>query len=296
MRVTELIGSFRKRRIWGFTQRVYRTLGPLICAAIHRAVVALSDRIVPTNLALKHEYDYRLIYVNPTTIRRGLKVGVWRSSNEGQSARSRLRQWYRLGDGWKSVRTHVSRNLHGDFMAYGDWDKDALPFDLLPVVVQLFLERRPPQDTGEYQRYAARIRAGQLAWTKGLRSIEELDEYFAALIDTFDDIRAHGYRTQDEIGGSGVDEIRVCVDRHGRLCVFGGGTHRLSIAKLLRVERVPVILKRVHSTWVREWMQTSGTDDPVAAIRQGVAFLEAATPDNHEGNLGLPVSATERDQ
>ena len=293
MRTPELIGYLRKRRIWRFVRWLHRSVGPFLCSAIHRSVLTLNDRrIVPTSLALKHEYDYRLIYVNPATIRHGLKVGKWRSRSQGQSVWSRLRGWYRLGDGWKSVRTHITRNLHGDFIAPGDWDLDAMPLDLLPVVVQLFVEGRSPHDTDEYQRLSAKIRIGNFAWTKGNRSIKELDEYFAALINAFHDIKANGYRTQSEIGENGIDEIRVCVDRHGRLCVFGGGTHRLSIAKLLRLQRVPVILKRVHSTWVSEWMQKARTSDPVVAVREGVSYLESATSVT-QTDVEVPVRATE---
>ena len=60
----------------------------------------------------------------------------------------------------------------------------------------------------------------------------------------------NGYRTQIELGKSGDDEIRVCIDRDGQISVFGGGTHRLSMALVLRFDSVPVLIKRVHSEWV----------------------------------------------
>lgn len=253
-----------------------------VCRAIHSTVSVLGPRMLPVNLVLKHMYDYRLIYVDPWDIELVLKSGAWKRDALGKRPYSRLRDWYELGGGWKSVRSHVSRNFHGRFIADGDWDASAKPMGILPVTYQLFREGRRPEETDQYRKDVRRIKkartteAGTLAWAKG-SSIDELDEYYARLIDIYQDIRANGYRVQAEIGEDGSDEIRVCIGREGQLCVFGGGTHRLSIAKLLELDRIPVILKCVHSAWVEHWKRSAGTKDPIEAIGQGVARLEATS-------------------
>jgi len=170
----------------------------------------------------------------------------------------------------------LTRNLYGRFVAGGDWDERAERFDDLPVITQLFKEGRPPEETGLYQRQLRGIQAGELAWTKGCRTQPELDEQFAELIRTFETIRATGYHTQAELGLERGDEIRVCVDRRGRLCVYGGGSHRLAMAKLLDLPGVPVIVGRVHGLWVEQWMRRAGTSNRLVAIAEGVAALESA--------------------
>lgn len=280
MNKSELIGRLRRRGVWTLAGKVRRRMALPICRAIHGTVAVLGARALPVNLVLKHMYDYRLIYVDPMDIELLLKSGAWQIDAVGKSPYSRLRDWYEVGGGWKSVRSHVSRNFHGRFIADGDWDARAKPMEILPVAYQLFHEGRRPEETDQYKKDARRIRearrieAGNLAWTKGGSTIDELDEYYERLIDIYQDIRANGYQTQAEIGEEGSDEIRVCIDRKGRLCVFGGGTHRLSIAKLLDLDRIPVILKCVHSAWVDDWKRKAETDDPIEAIGQGVARLE----------------------
>lgn len=209
-------------------------------------------------------------------IRLSIRVGAWRHLTDKRNRWDRLRAWYYHGDGSKSVLNHVTRNFHGRFVAGGDWDIASKPFDLLPAAIQIFREGRRPQETDEYRRHLTRIEEGKLAWTRGCRNQQELDQYYADLVSAFEDIRANGYRTQVELGNDGGDEIRICIDRHGQLCVFGGGTHRLSIAKLLELEQIPVVLKRVHEEWVEEWKAQVGVTDSIEAIRRGIASLESA--------------------
>lgn len=288
MRLPELIGHLRRSRLLAVWRRPRLILGRWTCAVIHGTVSALGPRLLPANLALKHDYDYRPIYVDPADIHRSLRIGAWRWDGAGQSRWGRLKAWYEHGGGWKSVTTHVTRNFHGRFVADGDWDTRAERLDILPVVVQLFEEGRSPAETDEYQKHLENIKAGKLAWARGCRNVEELDEYYARLTRTFEDIRTNGYRTQMELGEDGADEIRISIDRHGALGVFGGGTHRLSIAKLLGLERVPVILKRVHSEWVASWMDRLETSDPIQAIEHGVATLESPWSEAvGEANQGL---------
>jgi hypothetical protein len=231
---------------------------------------------MPIDLVLKHTYDYRLVFVDPTLVQLRVNIGSWRRSPPALSPWARLYSWFELGGGWKTAQHHLTRNLYGRFVAGGDWDERAERFDDLPVITQLFKEGRPPEETDLYQRQLQRIEAGDLAWTKGCRTQPELDELFAELIRTFETIRASGYRTQAELGLEGGDEIRICVDRRGRLCVYGGGSHRLAIAKLLDLPRVPVIIGRVHALWVEQWMRRAGTSNRIDAIARGVAALESA--------------------
>ncbi len=277
MRRSILIGHLRRLGLWGVGRRVHRMLARPICTLIHEAVCRLGPALSPTDLFLKHVYDYRMVFIDPDSVTTVLKAGAWPGRGDSGPRFEKLQRWLAQGGGWKTAQRHITRNFHGRFVAEGDWDAKSETFAALPVVTQLFQEGKAPEETDLYQRRLRKIEAGELAWTKGCRTQAELDQQFAELIRTFEAIRATGYRTQVELGRDGADEIRVCVDRQGRLCVYGGGTHRLAIAKLLKLPRVPVIIGRVHALWVDAWMRELGTSDIVAAVAEGVKDLVSAS-------------------
>lgn len=277
----ELVGQLRKYGLWNAGRKARRAVGPFLCTGIHGAVERLGRRFTSTDLYLKHVYDYRPIYVNPAEVRLILRPGEWRH-HRNRSLWGSFRTWREQGDGPKSVRSHITRNLHGQFLLAGDWDTGARPMEVLPVVVQLFEEGKKPEETDTYQKHLRNLQARRLTWAKNWSSVEDLDAYFARLIDIYEDISTSGYRTQGDLDQIGDDEIRICINRNGDMCVFGGGTHRLSMAKLLELDRVPVILKRVHTDWVHSWMQQSDDGDPIEAVHRGVASLEASSADASE--------------
>lgn len=282
MRSLEIVGQLRRYGIWDIGKKARGTISPHVCAAIHRTVVSLGPSLTPTNLQLKHRYDFCPVYLDPTGVDLVIRAGGWRR-RAGKSPWMRIRAWYEEGDGLKSVHTHPTRNFHGRFVLDGDWDLRAKPLGILPVIIQLFQEGRRPEETDAYQRHLQDLQAGRLTWTKGIRSVEELDAYYSELVRVYDNIRANGYRTQRDLGESGSDEVRIAINRLGEPCVFGGGTHRLSIAKLLQLDRIPVMIKRVHSNWVDSLIEQAGEDDPVQAIQHGLAVLgQSAGP-------GIPI-------
>jgi len=72
-------------------------------------------------------------------------------------------------------------------------------------------------------------------------------------------VGANGYRSQQElddtdspadwIGSTAIaDEIIVGLDRHGEFVHLKNGRHRLAVAQLLGVDRIPVILSLYHPT------------------------------------------------
>ena len=260
--------------VWNASRRAYGVAGSLACAATHTAVIT-APHLVSANLRLKHEYDYRTIKVDPAHITRMLKVGHWRkrSSDRLASRLAYIRDWQRLGGGWKTTQRHLSRNIQGQFIVGGDWDLECRPFEIRPSARQMFLEGLPPHETDEYQNILERINAREFKWTRGCYSVEDLDKYFARHLRLFKEISANGYRSQVDLGLDGADEIRVCVDRYGRLSVFGGGTHRLSIVKLLEIATVPVVVKRVHASWVNTWLEHLASRNPIEAISHGLAEL-----------------------
>lgn len=64
------------------------------------------------------------------------------------------------------------------------------------------------------------------------------------------DIKENGYKTQRELGRANpTNEITVNIGRNGQFLFNGGGRHRLSIAKLLNIEEIPIVVKIRHKQW-----------------------------------------------
>lgn len=287
MTTLDLVGWLRRFRLWPRVRLIVRAISSPLARVAHSLFVRLGPRFSGQNLRLKHRFDHAPLYIDPQSINRQIRVGRWRDLY-GPSRLDRLRAWYTAGDGLKNTRIHLTRNLHGKFIADGDWDVRSKEIEVLPVITQLFVEGKTPRETDAYQRQLKRIQNGELTWTKGLSSQAELDQYYDDLITAHEDIKNNGYRTQRELGENGIDEIRVCVDRMGRICSYGGGTHRISMARILSLDAVPVILKRIHALWLSQVVDTtSGLDD--AAVDRALIALGF----RFDARPGLPMT---RDQ
>ncbi len=140
----------------------------------------------------------------------------------------------------------------------GDWDLRTNEFHSLDVY-RAFRDRfengKPWDKTDYYARVLGDIEAGRLRWNCADKG--QFHERLKAIEDLYKNILAHGYRSQAEIATSGYgefescgveDEIRVHIDRHGEY-LFADGRHRLSIAKILNLETVPVKVSRRHRKW-----------------------------------------------
>lgn len=112
------------------------------------------------------------------------------------------------------------------------------------------------------------------AWGHVDDAVEHRCRSIEALYDT---IRVDGYRTQAELAARGesgpgappiptLGEITIDVGRDGRLCWRRYGQHRLAIARVLGVDRVPILVARRHERWqdVRDRMreERAGALDP----------------------------------
>jgi len=285
-----LVGRLRSIGVWRYLQRVHRLVAPPTCAVIHDLVEFVGPRFLPVDLVLKHHYDYVPVQVDPSTVRGlvPLRTGVGPLSGGLRGVVDRYRRWAELGGGWKCTQRHLTRNISGRFVADGDWDLERTPFKMVSSVVEIFVDDVPPQETEEYKKTLGRVEDRDLVWTRGFRTKQDVDDYFAQLVAVYNDIQTNGFRTQKELGYDGADEIRVCIDRNGDLNIFGGGTHRLSIALLLELDTVPVLVKRVHTRWVDRCMERYG-GSVVSAISEGIANLGSDEVSDEFADVVRPV-------
>ena len=229
-----LVGHLRRTGIWTLGQKAHRLVGPPLCSLVHSAVITLGTRVFSLNVVLKHHYDYHLVYLDPKLIAGEVSMFAGFRTIAGSRRVRRSRRSARdLGGGWKHVGSHITRSLWGRFIVDGDWDLESRPFEPRESIVELVSEGRQPRDTSEYQKLLSKVQAGDLAWARGLKTPKDVDRYFDQLLEAVESIRKDGLRSQVELAGTQGDEVRVCIGRNGDLSIFGGGTHRLSIALVL---------------------------------------------------------------
>lgn len=162
------------------------------------------------------------------------------------------------------------------FAVSGDWDLDPEPFDHHRTAVEMRAVVRYGARFRESEAYARLVqymrrgvpRRHSRQW---LDSVEKVDAYFERYLVLAEHIRAHGFRSQRELGGSDA-EIGVAVGSRGELLRFRKGGHRLALARLLDLDRVVVSVRFVHPEWLRGEMRRGR--GAVSAVREGLVELQ----------------------
>ena len=143
----------------------------------------------------------------------------------------------------------------------GDWDldeKQAFESSIDYIgFKERFLQGKEWEDTVYYERYLKKSKKSEKypTWQ------EYKSEYLDFWERIYNDIKKHGYKRQSEINpasrkikkshydGKPENEIEVAVSRNGEL-IFIDGRHRLSIALLLNIERIPVVVNCWHKSYI----------------------------------------------
>ena len=146
----------------------------------------------------------------------------------------------------------------------GDWDLETLPLEehFVYASIRAHFGEGVPWDRTAIHTVAMQGARSGVPTYHGSRSEEDLKRRLDQLDHLYEVVRTHGYRSQKELdrGTTAVplrrrrqrpeefDEIVVHVDRHGRF-LFLDGIHRLSIAKVLSVPKIPVCVLIRHEAW-----------------------------------------------
>lgn len=133
----------------------------------------------------------------------------------------------------------------------GDWDNKNRQFDALDVY-DAFLkrvnEKKEWRETEYYRRILSQVKSGDYVY--GIRTEEDLIERTKYLDSLYECIKTKGYLLNRDNCEYNVafDEIQVAIGRNGEY-ILKDGIHRLSIAKIIGVESVPVTVFVRHKKW-----------------------------------------------
>lgn len=146
-----------------------------------------------------------------------------------------------------------NKKWHFGSIKAGDWDKDGYAIENYGSIMPILKERVESDsafDTiAEYQQNLAYIEAGGTPDNCNTR--RQYEAKWQKIEMLYYQIKANGYRKQTELGtNQPYNELRIQIGREGEL-LFEDGIHRLIIAKLLGIDKVPAIITRRHKQYER---------------------------------------------
>ncbi len=143
----------------------------------------------------------------------------------------------------------------------GDWDELVNKFDDIDyyqAFKQRFKEGKKWEETEYYHSYLNGINKGTVR--RGPKTKEELKAYLRYFDLIYSDIKKNSYKPKKELTSYKgffkklyildiLDDIAVYIRRDGEILVQHG-RHRLSLAKVLEVPKVPIIIIARHKKWM----------------------------------------------
>ena len=163
----------------------------------------------------------------------------------------------------------------------GNWDQKRVRFkelDVFRAFEERFLYGRLWEETDFYQRILNNISNGTVKWE--CRNNVELDQRCRYLEFLYQDVKTNGYKSQEEISRGendpykGEDEITIRIGHDGVL-LFEDGRHRLAIAKLLNIDKIPIKVTVRHSKWYQFRQEVIG----YARTHSGKLYSSITHPD-----------------
>lgn len=185
------------------------------------------------------------------------------------------------------LEDHVFDTVKDKGKVYGgEWDNSTFKFADLSVykaIEDRMLRNRSWPESGFYQSLSRSMSADS-PW--GIRSQADLDKRFRYIDRLIESIKAKGFKCAHEaiLGGETRNLkhhvkygnfVTVNISRTGEL-LFQDGRHRLAIAQILRLPKIPVKFLVRHSEWVtiRAQFCKSQSIDKVLAYGIGESLSE----------------------
>lgn len=134
----------------------------------------------------------------------------------------------------------------------GDWDLARTNISDLSAYIALkerFLDKKKWEDTEYYRKFHLNLERNK-GVKRGCKSWREYkNKHLLRWEKLFEDIKHNGYKSQKRLLNYNEDEIQVCISRYGEILLIDG-RHRLVMAKLLKIESIPVIVNIWHKDYI----------------------------------------------
>ncbi len=143
---------------------------------------------------------------------------------------------------------------------------------------EIFVEQIHYKDSSQYRSMINKVKSGMPV--KGCYSEEDVKMYFDDLLTIYQNIKTYGYKTQDALDGSKKNEIRVYIDRHGEFMLGSEGNHRYMIAKILNLNKIPVIVKGIHYLWAKKCYDYYNNRNLLKSIQEGLRNMDRSSQED----------------
>ncbi len=168
----------------------------------------------------------------------------------------------------------------------GNWDKNILNINTLNIfqaLYDLIINHIPLKNT---KFYNPKIKNQSDIAKEGMcRSWEYISEYeyesrSKKIESLINNIISNGYRSQFELDGLPNDEVIVKIDRDGKILFFNS-IHRMCIAKILGLQKIPVIVKTRHIKWYnfKNELLNFAKNQRIGTNHEGQIYQKLSHPD-----------------
>ena len=195
------------------------------------------------SLAVHKRNPFTIYNIKPESIRFVTPASGYTDLNQHDADRSHPHAFYDRG--------YFEQKKRIGSVLGGDWDKPDLKFNDL-IEFEAIKDHLAGDVAWNKSRFAVRVTeyidAGGTAWGYD-NSNEFLEGREREILRMIDKFQTDGIKPSKILG---FDQIDVNVARNGELLFNNHGHHRLSIAKLIGLETVPVVVTVWHDMWVKQ--------------------------------------------
>ncbi|MCU4743586.1 hypothetical protein [Natronoglomus mannanivorans] len=158
-------------------------------------------------------------------------------------------------------------SIYGDIQG-GDWDTKSKSFDKLAkytAIKKRFKHGMTWEETGVYDELLSMIEdEGSI---DKCTTRDDLKRRYEEIDELYEDISKNGYKEASELpdnkrkGKGYINNICVNIGRNGELIFQGDGFHRLSIAKVLQLNEIPIQIALRHKKWQEYRQRISNSEN-----------------------------------
>jgi len=216
---------------------------------LYKAVFNNKANVVNNALLIEGYYDQKLlIYINPLKISYYLPVG-------------------------EEINGVYQNRFWKKFICEGNWEESIKLINdhrKTKAMYELIDAKGQFKEINAYKKHVYELEKNQLN-TKNeprnevLDTMEKINEYYCENYKLFNKIKDIGFLTTKELNIDSINEIGVAIGRNGELYRYGNGYHRMAIAKYLKLNKIPVKIRLIHTEWYNYCKQKHDCD-PIEAV------------------------------
>lgn len=193
------------------------------------------------------------------SIRKKLLLVIWKWKIKGRKVNGNIDLSRRINVSPEEIKlaTNEMYDKFADMLKVvdGDWDKNVIDFDKLDVyraTKERFINKRDWDQTDFYKRVVNELNRGIQKW--GCSNEEDFKKRLQKIDELYENIKTNEFKLQSEIQPDSNhpfnlhDDISISISREGWF-IFEDGRHRLSIAKILKIPKIPVQISKIHKRW-----------------------------------------------